>query len=98
MDVLTRIGFGLLGLAVLIGITWLFSNNRRAIDWKLIATGLGVQIVIACFVLLTTWGANIFDAFSRGFVRVLGFTAEGAGFIFGDFSDPERFGFIFAFQ
>ncbi|RXE21854.1 Na+ dependent nucleoside transporter N-terminal domain-containing protein, partial [Xanthomonas perforans] len=36
---LGRIGFGLFGLAVLIGITWLFSSNRRAIDWKLVATG-----------------------------------------------------------
>ncbi len=98
MDVLTRIGFGLMGLAVLIGITWLFSNNRRGIDWKLIATGVGLQIVIACFVLLTAWGASIFDALSRGFVAVLGFTAEGSGFIFGDFSNPESYGFIFAFQ
>src|SRR5690606_26336887 len=94
----TRIGFGLLGLAVLIGITWLFSNNRRGVDWKLIATGLGLQILIACFVLLTSWGAQIFDAFSRGFVAVLGFTAEGSAFIFGDFSNPESYGFIFAFQ
>ena len=98
MEVLTRIGFGLLGLAVLIGITWLFSNNRRGVDWKLIATGLALQIVIACFVLLTGWGADIFDTLSRGFVKVLGFTTEGAAFIFGDFTDPERFGFIFAFQ
>ena len=98
MEVLSRIGFGLLGLAVLIGITWLFSTNRRGIDWKLIATGLALQIVIACFVLLTPWGAKIFDALSRGFVVVLGFTTEGAAFIFGDFTNPERFGFIFAFQ
>src|SRR5690606_11578232 len=98
MEVLTRIGFGLLGLAVLIGITWLFSNNRRGVDWKLIATGLALQIVIACFVLLTGSGADIFDTLSRGFVKVLGFTTEGAAFIFGDFTDPERFGFIFAFQ
>ena len=38
LEVLGRIGFGLFGLAVLIGIVWLFSNNRRAIDWKLVAT------------------------------------------------------------
>ena len=98
MEVLSRIGFGLVGLAVLIGITWLFSNNRRGVDWKLIGTGLALQVVIACFVLLTPWGASIFDAFSRGFVNVLGFTTEGASFIFGDFTNPERFGFIFAFQ
>ncbi|MGO1719202.1 MAG: NupC/NupG family nucleoside CNT transporter [Luteimonas sp.] len=98
MEVLSRIGFGLVGLAVLIGITWLFSNNRRGVDWRLIGTGLALQIVIACFVLLTPWGASIFDTFSRGFVTLLGFTTEGASFIFGDFTNPERFGFIFAFQ
>jgi len=98
MEVLSRIGFGLLGLAVLIGITWLFSNNRRGVDWKLIATGLGLQVLIACFVLLTPWGASIFDALSRVFVTVLGFTTEGSAFIFGDFAYPENFGFIFAFQ
>ena len=41
---LGRIGFGLFGLAVLIGITWLFSNNKRAVDWKLVATGITLQI------------------------------------------------------
>ncbi len=35
---LGRIGFGLFGLVVLIGITWLFSNNKKAVDWKLVAT------------------------------------------------------------
>src|SRR5699024_3956475 len=68
------------------------------VDWKLIGTGLALQVVIACFVLLTPWGARIFDAFSRGFVNVLGFTTAGARFIFGDFTNPERFSFIFAFQ
>ncbi|NZA25289.1 NupC/NupG family nucleoside CNT transporter [Luteimonas sp. SJ-92] len=98
MEGLTRVGFGLLGLAVLLGITWLFSNNRRRVDWRLVAIGLGLQIVIACLVLLTPWGAQIFDALSTGFVTLLGFTTEGARFIFGDFTDPDKFGFVFAFQ
>src|SRR5690606_762849 len=75
-----------------------FSNNRRGVDWKLIATGLGLQVLIACFVLLTPWGASIFDALSRVFVTVLGFTTEGSAFIFGDFAYPENLGFLFAFQ
>ena len=40
IEALGRIGFGLFGLAVLIGIVWLFSNNRRAVDWKLVSTGV----------------------------------------------------------
>ncbi|MBZ4039346.1 NupC/NupG family nucleoside CNT transporter [Novilysobacter selenitireducens] len=90
--------FGLFGLAVLIGLAWLFSNNRRGVDWKLVGIGLALQLVIAAFVLLTPWGASVFDALSSGFVKLLGFTTEGAKFIFGDFTDPAKFGFVFAFQ
>ncbi|PBJ82546.1 NupC/NupG family nucleoside CNT transporter [Lysobacteraceae bacterium NML93-0399] len=98
MDFLLRAGFGLFGLAVLLGITWLFSSNRRSVDWRLVGMGLLLQVVIACLVLLTPWGAGVFDALSGGFVRLLGFTTEGARFIFGDFSDAGKFGFVFAFQ
>ncbi len=98
LEGLGRIGFGLFGLAVLIGIAWLFSNNKRRVDWKLVGIGLALQIVVASLVLLTPWGASIFDGLSSGFVRLLGFTTEGARFIFGDFTDPAKFGFVFAFQ
>ena len=40
---LGRIGFGLFGLAVLIGIAWLFSNNKRSVDWRLVITGITLQ-------------------------------------------------------
>ena len=98
MELITRMAFGLFGLAVLIGLAWLFSNNRRGVDWKLVGIGLALQLVIAAFVLLTPWGASVFDALSTGFVKLLGFTTEGAKFIFGDFTDPAKFGFVFAFQ
>ena len=98
MELITRMAFGLFGLAVLIGLAWLFSNNRRGVDWKLVGIGLALQLVIAAFVLLTPWGASVFDALSSGFVKLLGFTTEGARFIFGDFTDPAKFGFVFAFQ
>ncbi len=98
MEFITRIGFGLFGLAVLLAIAWCFSNNRKAINWRLVGIGLVLQLLIAAFVLLTPWGASVFDGLSTGFVRLLGFTTEGARFIFGDFTDPEKFGFVFAFQ
>lgn len=98
MEALARIGFGLFGLAVLIGISWLFSSNRRKVNWKLVATGLLLQILLACFVLLTPWGASVFDTISNGFVKLLGFTTEGAKVVFGDFTRPDKFGFVFAFQ
>ncbi|WP_202844222.1 NupC/NupG family nucleoside CNT transporter [Luteimonas saliphila] len=98
MEAVLRVGFGVFGLAVLIGLTWLFSNNKARVDWRLVGIGLLLQLTIAALVLLTPWGAGVFDALSSGFVKLLGFTTEGARFIFGDFSDPSKFGFVFAFQ
>ena len=90
--------FGLFGLACLLGIALLFSNNRRGVDWKLVGTGLLLQVVFAIFVLMTPWGAALFGKLSEGFVTLLGFTAQGSQFIFGDFARVEKFGFVFAFQ
>ena len=98
IEALGRIGFGLFGLAVLIGIVWLFSNNRRAVDWKLVSTGIVLQIAFAALVLLVPGGRQVFDWLSHGFVRILGFVAEGSNFIFGSLMDLEKNGFIFAFQ
>ena len=98
LEVLGRIGFGLFGLAVLVGIVWLFSNNRRAIDWKLVATGITLQIAFAALVLLVPGGREVFDWLGHGFVKILEFVKAGSGFIFGSLMDTEKFGFIFAFQ
>ncbi|HRF83972.1 MAG: NupC/NupG family nucleoside CNT transporter [Xanthomonadales bacterium] len=98
IEALGRIGFGLFGLAVLIGIVWLFSNNRRAVDWKLVATGVTLQIGFAALVLLVPGGRWVFDWLSRGFVAILAFVNEGSNFIFGSLMDIPKNGFIFAFQ
>ncbi|ROP79071.1 CNT family concentrative nucleoside transporter [Stenotrophomonas rhizophila] len=95
---LGRIGFGLFGLAVLIGIAWLFSNNKRAVDWRLVVTGIALQIAFAAVVLLVPGGRDVFDALGKGFVKVLEFVNAGSGFIFGSLMDTSQFGFIFAFQ
>ena len=98
MDGVSRIGFGLFGLAVLVGIAWLFSNNRKAVDWRLVATGIVLQVGFAALVLLVPGGRNVFDWLSKAFVRVLGFVGEGSSFIFGSLMDIPKNGFIFAFQ
>jgi len=94
----TSILFGLFGLSVLIFIAWLFSNNRGAVDWRLIATGIALQIGFATLVLMVPGGRDVFDALGKGFVALLKFVQEGSGFIFGSLMDTEQFGFIFAFQ
>jgi len=98
MEVLLHIGFGLFGLAVLISLTWLFSNNRRAVDWQLVGIGLVLQIAFAALVLLVPGGRDVFDALGRGFVKVLSFVNEGSRFMFGDLMNSESYGFIVAFQ
>ena len=70
MDALARVGFGLFGLAVLIGIAWLFSNNKKAVDWRLVLTGVSLQIGFAALVLLVPGGRDVFDWLGQGFVKV----------------------------
>ena len=92
MEFLGRIGFGLFGLAVLLGIAVLFSSNRRAVDWRLVGTGVALQILVAGVVLLTPFGAAAFDALSSGFVKLLGFTQQGSALIFGGLADSALVG------
>ena len=98
MEALARIAFGLFGLAVLIGLAWLFSANKKSVDWKLVGVGITLQIAFAALVLLVPGGKDVFDALGRGFVKLLEFTGVGTQLIFGDLSQSAKFGFIFAFQ
>ncbi len=98
MEAISRVAFGFFGLAVLIGIAWLFSNNKRRVDWKLVATGVSLQIAFAALVLLVPGGKDAFDAVGQVFVKVLSFVNEGSRFIFGSLMDTQTFGFIFACQ
>ena len=63
--------FGLFGLAVLISIAWSFSNNRSAVDWKLVASGIGLQLMFAILVILVPGGRKVFELLSRIFVKVI---------------------------
>ncbi|HJW47155.1 MAG TPA: nucleoside transporter C-terminal domain-containing protein, partial [Lysobacter sp.] len=98
MEAIARAAFGLFGLAVLVGLAWLFSSNKKSVDWKLVATGVILQILFATLVLLVPGGKDVFDALGRGFVKLLEFTGVGTQLIFGDLSQPVKYGFIFAFQ
>jgi len=95
---ISTIGFGLFGLAILLGIAWLFSTNRQTVDWRLVLTGVTLQILFAMLVLLVPGGRDVFDTLGGVFVRLLDFTREGSAFIFGDLARSEKFGVIFAVQ
>ncbi|MDP1697513.1 MAG: nucleoside transporter C-terminal domain-containing protein [Xanthomonadaceae bacterium] len=90
--------FGLFGLATLIGIAWLFSNNRRAVNWRLVLTGIALQIGFAALVLRVPGGREVFNLLGNGFVKLLSYVTEGSRFIFGSLMDADTYGFIFAFQ
>ncbi|HEY6943005.1 NupC/NupG family nucleoside CNT transporter [Dokdonella sp.] len=98
MQALGHIAFGLFGLAVLVGIAFLFSKNKRAVDWRLVLTGVTLQIAFAAIVLKLPLGRDVFDAIATGFVRLLDFVRVGSEFIFGSFMDISKFGFVFAVQ
>jgi len=92
------VAFGIFGLAVLLSIAFAFSDKRGAIDWRMVAAGIGLQLLFAVLVILVPGGRQFFEALSSIFVRVIGFSLDGAAFIFGSLADPSNLGFIFAFQ
>lgn len=90
---------GVLGMFTLIFIAFLFSKNRKAIDWKIVGLGLGFQLIIAIGVLKVNFIKNIFEFVGGLFISVLDFTRAGSKFLFeGLVVDMDKFGFIFAFQ
>ncbi|WP_191858104.1 NupC/NupG family nucleoside CNT transporter [Hanstruepera ponticola] len=90
---------GVLGMISLIFIAFLFSSNRRAVNWKTVGIGLAFQLVIAVGVLKVPIIQKIFETIGKLFIKVLDFTRAGSQFLFeGLVVDMDTFGFIFAFQ
>jgi CNT family concentrative nucleoside transporter len=89
---------GILGMVTLIFIAFLFSSNRRDINWKTVGIGLGFQLLIAIGVLKVPMIKKAFEAIGKVFVSVLDFTRAGSEFLFNGFMDIDSYGFIFAFQ
>ena len=95
----TSIWKGVLGMTSLLFIAFLFSSNRRAINWKTVGIGLAFQLFIAIGVLKVSFVQNTFEAVGKVFVNILEFTRAGSKFLFeGLVVDMDTFGFIFAFQ
>ena len=88
---------GLIGIVFLLGIAFLLSQNKRSIDWRLVATGVLLQIVFGLLITKVGFVAEGFNWVSRQFVTFLSFSNDGAKFLFGDLA-TDKFGFIFAFQ
>ena len=89
---------GILGMFVLLLIAFLFSSNRRAINWKTVGIGLVIQVFIAIGVLKVPFVQSIFESIGKIFVSILDFTRAGSEFLFSGIIDVSSYGFIFAFQ
>ena len=89
---------GVLGMLSLLFIAFLFSNNRKAIDWKVVGIGTFFQLLIAFGVLKIPFIQRGFEAVGGVFVSVLDYTRSGSEFLFGGMMNISSFGFIFAFQ
>ena len=90
---------GLLGLLTMLGLAFAFSTNRRAIRLKTVAWGLGLQFVLAIFVLRVKTGEWLFQQAGDGAKRLLDFSYYGSSFVFGELGQQQSsLGLIFAFQ
>tara|TARA_B100000767_G_scaffold275387_1_gene312106 strand:- start:1625 stop:3004 length:1380 start_codon:yes stop_codon:yes gene_type:complete len=89
---------GLIGMFTLILIAYLFSNDRKAINWKTTAIGLATQLLLAIAVLKIEFAQKVFEFFGKIFIKTLDFTMEGSKFLLGDMVNIESFGYVFLFQ
>ncbi len=78
---------GLVGMATMLAIAWLMSRDRRAISWRLVGIGVALQVVFGILVLKSAPGRAVFEFAGRVINGLLGFTRQGAQFIFGNLID-----------
>jgi CNT family concentrative nucleoside transporter len=114
MDTVLAVLRGLIGIGCLTGICWLLSRNRKAVDWRLVLSGLGIQLLLALIVLKVPHADKPVEWLSSFFVVLLSFSDAGTAFVFGflgagpEFWDQVNesigqkgfsgFGLIFAFK
>ena len=90
---------GILGMFSLLVIAFLFSADKKAIDWKIVGLGVAFQLFIAVGVLKVPFVQKAFEIIGSVFIEILNFTRAGSEFLFsGLVADMDSFGFIFAFQ
>lgn len=84
MEILGHISRGLIGVLFLTGLLFLLSNNRGAINWRLVIIGLGSQLVIAIMVLKMPYVKDVFETLANLFTKVLSSSEAGAKMLFGE--------------
>ena len=75
---------GILGIIIILGLAFLWSNNRKRINYRLVITGLILQLTLAVFILKVPLGQEIFYWLGKAINKLLDFSKEGGLFVFGD--------------
>jgi len=90
--------WGIFGIVVVLGIAFLLSNQKKAINYRTIFGGLAIQIIFAFIVLKWEAGRSALEWLTMRVQDIINYANEGLSFLFGPLADAESFGFIFAFQ
>ena len=95
------------GIFILMAVAWMFSSDRKVINWRVIIWGTALQLILALFIFLVPAGSKMFLLINDAVVRVLDSATTGVRFLFGRLALPpgtknevgeESLGFILAFQ
>lgn len=84
------------GLFTMVLVAYIFSANRKAINWRTVISGVLIQIVLGLIILKLPWGRQIFEFAKDLFTGILNYTNEGSKFVFGGLTDTTKVGFVFA--
>ncbi|MEO1516223.1 MAG: nucleoside transporter C-terminal domain-containing protein [Bacteroidota bacterium] len=109
MELVSSIFRGAFGIFVLLLICYMLSSNRKAVNWRLVGIGLGLQFALAISILQIDVVRIVFDRIARFFIIVLDFTEEGANFVLGSWPAVAQLtdgitgevftvGYVFAFK
>ena len=90
---------GIIGIIAILGIAFLFSENKKKVNWRLVGTGLALQVVLALLILKVPAGRAVFEGASTAITKLLEFTKEGTVFLFGNLADANcPVGFVWVVQ
>jgi concentrative nucleoside transporter, CNT family len=91
--------WGIVGILVVLGIAFLFSSNKKKVNFRTIFGGLAIQLLFAFLVLKTPWGQNGLEALTMGVNQIINYSNEGIEFLFGGlYSEKSNIAFVFAFN
>ncbi|HUS18251.1 MAG TPA: nucleoside transporter C-terminal domain-containing protein [Terriglobales bacterium] len=90
---------GILGILLILGLAYAFSSSRKSVNFRIIAWGVGLQIIFAFLVIKFTYGQMAMSWAGDKVNTLLGYAQAGASFVFGSLADPTApAGFVFAFR